>query len=670
MCSFNFTECSLYDPELNCDILHMLLDYDPRSLVYAEQKLLKTGEYKIRISNVDTSKSFHAQIISKSDPSLNFYEDFLMEYSSCLLKHPSLGNVCCVKYNNCYRRGKIIQRISPVLFRVSHVDYGYSMDYTLDEINAMVDTLVRDPPCAIKCNLLGENNLNLKLNEKDEKKEFYLKVHYFDDGIYYVSLLLESDSLIHGNHEQIQDVSSVSSHSMSWSLNDQNEKNVILMASVISPYDFTVQIYESLSDMETFLDKLQETTSNIAKNPFAAVSEISVHEIYIMVNPKSSKWCRVSVYEIVNIGSEVVFSLSTIIAHPPGSFQIPNDTGIQMRDLDTGELLTVYDKKDIFIAPLEIKLKSFFGIRCSLPCIVENFHDTKASAYLSRYIGKAVSYKILASDQIVNIVELFDERDINIVYKMMSLKLVNRLLIPPTGSAFVVHVESLKKFYVHLKHETPLLELIKDYADTQYTQIPVCFVLTDMLVMARAKADKSWYRAKVLSETLNENVKVKFIDFGNEEVVKIYDIGQIPDDDLWLQNTPELAKKCNLALPPGCGLQSKEVISKFQSLANCGLKEFQYEMVTACLNCVTISLYNEYGKDILDELFSEPLEIAKSTVDISVVDSDSEQKLSLNGSIGLSTLENLCSHNFEGILDCENGDDEELIKLLMPPECD
>lgn len=591
------------------DILDGLLDYDPRSLRYAEQKAFMPGDYKIRISNVHCPKAFNAQVISKFDSTLDFYEDYLKDYSSCQLKHPSLGNVCCVKFNDCFRRGQIIKRISPVLYTVAHVDYGCSENYSPEEIYTMVEYLVQDPPCAIKCHLLGDDSLNLNICENYEKKEFYMKIHYFDDGVYYVSLLLENDRLMRAS---TPDESSVSSNSLSWSLHDQNEKNQILMASVISPYDFTVQLYESLPDMEMFLEKLQDTAREIAEHPSSVVSEISAHEIYIMLNPTNLKWCRVSVYQIVNIGSQVDFSLSNIIAHHPGSYKVTKDSGLRMRDLDTGELLTVYDKRDIFIAPLELKLKSFFGIRCSLPCIVENLQETMAAEYLRRYVGKAVFYKILASDQIVNFVELFDNKDKNIVYKMMSLKLVNRLLIPPIGSAFVVHVDDLLNFYIQLKHETPLLDTVKDYADIKYKQVPACFVLTGDLIMARFNVDASWYRARVLNDSLDENVKVKFIDFGNEAVVKLSDIGLIPKEDLWLINTPELAKKCKLMLPLEVDSQLQEVVDRFKNLTNNGNFEFQYEMIKACLDCATISLYKDYGKDILDELFPERQEVAEA----------------------------------------------------------
>lgn len=655
------TECSLYDPELNLSVREMLRDYDPRSLAYPEKRILKTENYKIHISNVDSAKCFHAQIINNTDSTLDFYEEFLKEYSSCQLKHPSLGNVCCVKFYDCFRRGKIIKRISPDLFRVLHVDYGCSMDYALNEIYAMVDTIVQDPPCAIKCQLLGDDDLNLQINGTDEKKEFYIKINYFDNGVYYVSLL--------ASYTSSYDDTSDSSISTSWA-SDQNEKNEVLMASVISPYDFTVQLYESLPHMEKFLEKLQVTASEAAKHPSSAVSEINVHEIYVMVNPKSSKWCRVSVYEIVNMGNQVIFSFSKINAHYPGTIKILNSDGLQMRNLDTGELLCVYDKKDVFIAPLEVKLKSFFGIRCSLPCIVETANETAAAEFLNQYVGKAVSYRILASDQQVNIVELFSANDRNIVYKMMSLKLVKRLLIPPIGSAFVVHVINLKNFYIQLKHETPLLKLIKNYADTHYKHIPASYVLPDTKVMARFSLDGCWYRAKVLSSNnlKDENVKVQFIDFGNEDFVKISNIGSIPPQDLWLNNTPNLAKKCMLALPLGYDFTSKELISHFIQLANKGCTEFEYEMITGCLNCATISLYREYGKDILDELLStpeEPLEEPEvANANANVVELDSEDIESLNDYIGFDTLENLCPQYFQEIVDGINIDDDELLRLL------
>lgn len=50
----------------------------------------------------------------------------------------------------------------------------------------------------------------------------------------------------------------------------------------------------------------------------------------------------------------------------------------------------------------------------------------------------------------------------------------------------------------------------------------------DLLVAAKFSADKQWYRAKVLRVTSPSDIDIVFIDYGNEEKVKLKDLAKLP----------------------------------------------------------------------------------------------------------------------------------------------
>ncbi|XP_025990900.2 tudor domain-containing 6 [Solenopsis invicta] len=122
----------------------------------------------------------------------------------------------------------------------------------------------------------------------------------------------------------------------------------------------------------------------------------------------------------------------------------------------------------------------------------------------------------------------------------------------------VSYVESCEKFFIQLESEIkPLESIMADLA--QYAKDAPSLNLTQLKagIPCAALYDSQWYRAQILA-IVEDQVKVVYVDYGNEELLSVVSVRAIRDD--LVTKLPAQAIQC--------ALNSYEVLSLNQEVAN------------------------------------------------------------------------------------------------------
>ena len=140
------------------------------------------------------------------------------------------------------------------------------------------------------------------------------------------------------------------------------------------------------------------------------------------------------------------------------------------------------------------------------------------------------------------------------VYPMVSA--LKKVSLPPkhkTFSLLVTEVRSPDEFYIQtVDNSTAINDLgisLNEYFSTKRSLPLTHSPSVGSLVCAKFSQDGAWYRAEVL-ETATDYCRVKFIDYGNIEIVRLGDMAECPHKFISL---PILASCCCLSgvTPPG-----------------------------------------------------------------------------------------------------------------------
>lgn len=117
-----------------------------------------------------------------------------------------------------------------------------------------------------------------------------------------------------------------------------------------------------------------------------------------------------------------------------------------------------------------------------------------------------------------------------------------------------------------------------------------------MLCAANFPEDESWYRARILSNTV-AGIEVIFIDYGNSS--NALKIKELPED---LVHMPALAQKCSLNKPQSVVQWTDQATEKFREIAEDGATVFNIKKLAAGETAVVELFIN--GSNIVDQLVS------------------------------------------------------------------
>jgi Tudor domain len=556
----------------------MIKDYDPRTLTFEEQKALKLDDYKVCVSHLDAeSMNFYVQLHSQVNTVVKFYNDILKDFSTCSLKFPSLGNACFVRFKDNFYRGQIMKRITSSIWRVRIIDYGFDQDFLVGDIQVLVGNFVKDPPCAYKCCLFSYDVDQMALISADDGEPVKMIIKSVQDGAYCVELV-PIDEANEKEESLISEDSSMTSNKSSnissqWGFEPDSDMKRCKLASVESTKFFTIQRDDDKYRIKVFQEAMQLAgIESKVKGPLP-IAEVVQMKLFLVINPETNLWCRVFVHEI-------------------------RDGHFLMKDIDTGAKFPV-SKQAVYLAPVKIKTQIPFAISCSLPCRVKKNQKRAAYEYLQNLRGCKLMYKLVFADEFTNIVELYDEKNRNVVNEMVGLNIVAKLLAPPSGTCYITYVHSLSDFYIMLKSDDEYYnKTIKEFCVERYEPIKADKIEKGMKVMAKYSKDGAWYRAKII-DTIEDKFEVFYIDFGNKSVVGQEDIGLVDESYQYILKTRSLIVKCSLNLPK-YNPSSERAVQYLIALANKGFREFVYETVKSGKKSIVVRLKDTKGRDVAD----------------------------------------------------------------------
>ncbi|XP_071861857.1 protein tudor isoform X2 [Bombus fervidus] len=183
------------------------------------------------------------------------------------------------------------------------------------------------------------------------------------------------------------------------------------------------------------------------------------------------------------------------------------------------------------------------------------------------------------------------------------------LLVGDVVNVYVSFVESYKKFFVRLEDYMPSLELImNDLADFCTPGPTLSLAELKIGLPCAALYDNQWYRAQILNVN-GENIRVLYVDYGNEETVTLKSLRSIRAD--LVKTLPAQAIKCTLhgnrVIEP-----TQETHDRFELYTL--EKRFHIKVIDVTSNGLVVDLYEkEHNMNILSELFHiVPIEHVKN----------------------------------------------------------
>ena len=177
-----------------------------------------------------------------------------------------------------------------------------------------------------------------------------------------------------------------------------------------------------------------------------------------------------------------------------------------------------------------------------------------------------------------------------------------------TFTLLVTEIHSPNEFYIQTansagKNDELFTSLFKYFSENKCP--PIAQVLAQgSLVCAKFSQDGVWYRAEVL-ETSADSCRVRFIDFGNVEMVRLCDMAECPPKFV---SFPILASCCQLggvAPPTGSTMWSEDAIQLLKEA--CSGVPLQAVIVDSASSPPSLKLTNSQDVDLATELINRGL---------------------------------------------------------------
>lgn len=347
-----------------------------------------------------------------------------------------------------------------------------------------------------------------------------------------------------------------------------NKKESVRISAAVNPTDFTIQKLSEDEELKSFRNEVQETAKDQT-----TLTEISDGTFCLAFHMFDKIWCRAVILDVDN-----------------------KDFIATVKSLDDGTTFSIQDKSCLKTISLQLVLKPYFGTNCSLPIRNNPKRESESSDYLMGLMKVKLTAEFITKYDKIHYIELYKD-GVNIADEITKKKLAKRIVIAPTGTAYITHVQDLKNFSIQMDTDSENLKRIGNYREN-YNHIEVKKPQIGMLVLSRYKLDNCWYRARLQSVEKNA-FEVYFVDFGHNEVVD--QIGLI--DDKEIAAIPPIAIKCSLLPPQDSQKIQEDVVKKFIELAAKGTKFFKVEMKKPGEDSAYVDLIDE-GVNVLHKLLS------------------------------------------------------------------
>ena len=545
--------------------------------------------FSLLVTEVYNPSEFYIQTAASSEPLDELFTSLNNHFSTnkceCLSQPPSVGSLVCAKFSadGAWYRSEVME-ISGNSCRVKFIDYGNTDVVSLSEMAECPPDFVSLPVLSCRCSLGGVAPPPGDITWSDDATQLLKKL---SSGVVLQGRAIDGDcsplavELTNGdvdlaselvkaglakkcdqNDEPVSQVvgPNATTYPLVTYLGEvplppSHEAFNLLVTEVYSPSEFYIQTAASSEPLDELFTSLN---NHFSTNKFERLSQSpSVGSLVCAKFSADGAWYRSEVMDIsgdscrvkfIDYGNTDVVSLSEMAECPPNFVSLPilscrcslGGVAPPPGDITWSDDATQLLKK--LSSGVVLQGRAIDG-DCS-PLAVEL---TNGDVDLASELVKAGLAAFSKSNSGKN--EVADTSP-----KVASLENVS---LPPGHEAFsllVTEVYNPSEFYIQTAASSePLDELFTSLNNHFSTNKCECLSQppsVGSLVCAKFSADGAWYRSEVM-EISGNSCRVKFIDYGNTDVVSLSEMAECPPDFVSL---PVLSCRCSLggvAPPPG-----------------------------------------------------------------------------------------------------------------------
>lgn len=373
----------------------------------------------------------------------------------------------------------------------------------------------------------------------------------------------------HSSKDKVKTQSSRSSSGVGSSRSELFPVNyeVVRIASVTTPQDFTVHYVNKAQKYEEFRKELQ---SKAERQP--QLVQMATNGFCLAFHSYDRMWCRAVIVDV----------------------EEDEDFMVTLKCVDDGTTFSITERNELKSSSGEIMGELFYGTNCSLPILINSKRETEATQHLIRMMNFNLKCFVIENINGLRYVELYHDGQ-NTTDFFVDIGIGRRMFVAPSECGFVNYIDSPENFSIQMDRDTEALERIVEFTK-KYALRPITSPKVGMLVIARFSIDKNWYRAKIVSKEL-KGFNVYLIDHGHSTFVD--EIGEIGDQAIAAIHP--IAIKCSLILPAAYESFEDDAKDEFVKIADGGKKKFDVKMIAPGEKHAKVELYIE-GVNILDKL--------------------------------------------------------------------
>ncbi|KAM6144667.1 RING finger protein 17 [Phoenicopterus ruber ruber] len=428
----------------------------------------------------------------------------------------------------------------------------------------------------------------------------------------------------------------------------ESSTELVFVSHVINPCHFYIRRYSQKKEAGVLEKKLKNFCSN--KSSYLLPSDTLELGARIFIKSKETgMWCRGTITELIPLKSKnerelcgpvrykvcdtallEVFLIdlgSSVVLVFSGYVPTERPEPATLQTIETDDICFFVRKPDQH-SEAELATVPPLAVRCSLKDVVpknasEGWGEEAKTKFLGMVNNKVVLMTIFREEDGVLIVDL-KKPPFNKISNNMPVSLKDALVFldlarfrsqlpsqlenntvlqysPPkipqereVVSVVVCHINSPSDFYLQLSDSLDSLALPKKiqevYKHEYAKNLEIVYPVEGQACIAKQE-DGNWYRARIIGLPSRQEVKVKYVDFGNVANLTLKDIRRVKKEFL---SFPEKAIKCRLAC-----LEPYKGVSEWKREAKERFEEMTEDKIMLC-SVVEILDNNILSVELLD----------------------------------------------------------------------
>ncbi|KRT85343.1 hypothetical protein AMK59_1500 [Oryctes borbonicus] len=355
----------------------------------------------------------------------------------------------------------------------------------------------------------------------------------------------------------------------------------VVISHIDTPSEFYLQHSDASESISLLQEELQEHIPNLVnlENPTAGVLCAAPYSV-------CQQWFRAQVLDADD-------DITTVRFVDFGNTDVITNANVHVKTLPSEMLSIEYHAKlcSLFAKPV--------GDEWSAAAI-----DT-----FENYVSvEQLTAEIIHQDEKTTYVELYaNGKNVGEMLKEEGLAADLHIETESSSTGFISHLNSPSEFWIQLESSCSDLEWVADQLANADSYPALEDLTPGSLCAAIFSDDDSWYRARILSNTV-AGLEVIFIDYGNS--CSCNGLRELPEDLIML---PPLALKCSLQKPNGILQWSQAATDKFKEISADGATVFNVNILTPGETSI-VQLTHE-NQDISIQLVPETRQCFVCTVD-------------------------------------------------------